>query len=113
MIFICILEKHLPYVYIFTIVQRYIEDYPELDVDHNQGKGVGDEPTTEVTNPTTVKTTTARTVVESVTIKSEDPTKPNLCKDGYDTIAFIRNEIFIFKNEVRTISKILTKSDLY
>lgn len=29
---------------------------------------------------------------------------PNLCQDGFDTIAFIRNELFVFKDKVRRMS---------
>jgi len=54
---------------------------------------------------TTPKFTTSRPSYSSTTSASKTTTWPNtnnlnLCKDDYDTISFLRNEIFVFKGEV-------------
>jgi hypothetical protein len=103
-------------------VSRHIEDGPEPESPTSSWTSTT-ESSRGTTDDTTTKTPTERwsTTSRIWTVSTENPTSqhpdfqtttrkttltgnenvPDLCKDGFDTISFIRNEIFVFKGNVR------------
>ncbi|CAL8075009.1 unnamed protein product [Orchesella dallaii] len=97
-------------------IQRTIQDYPDekahsdstteststpITSTSRYSTHESDSPTTSTTASYSSSSTTSKTSAYTFrpTMNDDNNRLPDICKDGFDTISFIRNEIFVFKND--------------
>lgn len=89
------------------IVQREIQDFNGED--EHQVPSTTNRYTTNQPSSTTIYDVTTQRIETSTqyihghetTERESGPDVPSLCQDGFDTITFFRNELFVFKDQVQ------------